>query len=428
MSKDSLNPYAWIVDHPIDIGVDTVGNGYAVATIISFYMLVGIPWNVFVIAIIFYKRLYTQPILILMLNLTLTNLLLCIFVMPFHIISGFAGEYVFGSSDYERCQVCQTGVLAIILPWVSVHTLSLMSVDRFIYLKCPLIYKFVVTPRKMIVAVVLIWCICISIAIPPLFGFGSISFAYVVASCVPTLVDESHLVPNYFYVILLVMEALIPIIVVFVMYACILCITGRSLVQNSHRVLRVGEDQNLHRKEFRLVQVFGAIFTANLVTWMPMVGLAISAAVLGELHTFAYSVVYLSFLSETIIHPVIEAILIREMREIIVKGLRYIFRCCWSAPEVVENSGTRQSVVTRSREGNTDTLVEKVETRLCEEEAVEAIEEAVVAIESEQTVEAVKEAVVAIEREQAIEEAVVVAIESEQTVEACNRGGSGGNG
>ncbi len=119
-----------------------------------------------------------------MLNLTLTNLLLCIFVMPFHIISGFAGEYVFGSSDYVRCCVCQTGLLNTVLLAVSVHTVSLMSVDRFIYLKRPILYSSIVTPKRMTVAIALVWCICIAISIPPLFGFGTILFSYTVVSCV----------------------------------------------------------------------------------------------------------------------------------------------------------------------------------------------------------------------------------------------------
>ncbi len=317
VSRDSLSPYAWVVDHPGDAGFNgKVGNGYAVAIIMLLFLLVGLPWNIMVIAMILHKRLYTQPTVILMLNLTITNLLLCIFVMPFHIISGFAGEYVFGSSDYVRCCVCQTGLLNTVLLAVSIHTVSLMSVDRFIYLKRPILYSSIVTPKRMTVAIALVWCVCIAISIPPLFGFGSILFSFTVVSCVAYFVGQSHLVPNYSYMLLLLIELLVPIIVVFVMYIWILCIARKNIIQNYNRTkdtMSEGADQNQQRKQFRLVQVFGAIFTAIIVTWLPIIICYIVAAIRGRLPTVMYSIAYLSLLSETTIHPVIEAILIRDI-------------------------------------------------------------------------------------------------------------------
>ena len=45
-------------------------------------MLVGLPWNLWVLGVILYKSLYCQPIVMLMLNLTITNILLILMVMP----------------------------------------------------------------------------------------------------------------------------------------------------------------------------------------------------------------------------------------------------------------------------------------------------------------------------------------------------------
>ncbi len=53
VSKDFLTSDVWMVDGPYSYSdFDNVTNGYVVSTILLLYMLVGIPWNLFVIAII----------------------------------------------------------------------------------------------------------------------------------------------------------------------------------------------------------------------------------------------------------------------------------------------------------------------------------------------------------------------------------------
>ena len=148
VSKDSVTETGWIVDHPDDPIFDLKGNGYATSVIVSLIFLTGVPWNLFVIRTIVRKKLYdNNPTIMLLLNLAITNLLLGLLVMPFNIITGFSGEYLFGNNDIDRCHVCQTGVFLIILPWLSVHTISLMSFDRFVYLKWPLNYAILITPK-----------------------------------------------------------------------------------------------------------------------------------------------------------------------------------------------------------------------------------------------------------------------------------------
>ena len=133
----------------------------------------------------------------LLLNLTITFSLL---VMPFNIFVGIKGEYVFGNSDQQRCAVCQTGIFVIILPWVSLHTLALISVDRFIYLKRPMKYSTIVTKWRMLVTIAVMWVFCTVLFLPPLFGFGEINFSYTVATCTLKFVGKTHIAPNYNYI------------------------------------------------------------------------------------------------------------------------------------------------------------------------------------------------------------------------------------
>ena len=83
--------------------------------------------------------------------------------------------------------------------------------------------------------------------------------------------------------------------------------------------------------QLRLARLFGAIFTANMLTWLPMVALALTGAVVDPLNisTAMYSFAYLSFLSETVIHPILEAFLIKEARETLSGYLSCCKRKIW---------------------------------------------------------------------------------------------------
>ncbi|MCG8625867.1 MAG: G-protein coupled receptor, partial [Proteobacteria bacterium] len=326
VSDSSLSEFTWILDSPLDPNFDNIANGYAIATILILFMLVGLPWNLWVLSVILHKSLYSQPIVMLMLNLTITNILLILMVMPFVIVTGYASEFIFGPTDSVRCRVCQIGVVNIILPNVSVHTLSLMSIDRLLYLKRPFDYKNIVTPRKMLAAIAFIWLLCIVIALPPLFGFGTILFSYAVASCVPIFAGESPLAPNIYYVLAGFGEVIFPLIILFVAYIWILCIARKNLFRKLQRNLHfIREDLNkalssaYNRDQFQLVQIFGAIFIANVITWFPTITLSVVVAIQGEGPTLLYTIAYLSFLSETMVHPIIEARMIKDIWSVTLK-------------------------------------------------------------------------------------------------------------
>ncbi len=337
VSQDSVTDIGWMVDHPDDPDFDLRGIGYATSVIVLLIFLTGVPWNVFVICTIVKKKLYSNPTILLLLNLAITNLLLGLLVMPFNIITGFSGEYLFGNTDAVRCGICQTGLTLIILPWVSIHTISLMSVDRFIYLKRPLKYNVLVTPRRMLIAIAIIWTVCTVISLPPLLGFGEIKFSFTVATCVPLLVGRTHVAPNFFYVLFVLAEVLVPIIVLLVMYIWVIYIIRKSLFRRSAKSNHVeaqGEDKRsskMKNLQLRLVRLFGAILTANLLTWLPMIALALTGAIVGSgrIPTPMYTFAYLSFLSETVIHPILEACLIREVRVILSGYLGFCRRIKW---------------------------------------------------------------------------------------------------
>ena len=330
VSSNSTSDFAWIVKHPNN---EVPGVGYGVAAVVSLLLLLAVPWNLLVIIAILKKRLYVQPTVMLLLNLTVTNLLFSLLVMPFNIFVGIKGEYVFGNSDKQRCAVCQAGIFVLILPWVSLHTLALISVDRFIYLKRPIKYDTIVTKWRVLVTIAVIWVLCTILALPPLFGFGEINFSYTVATCTPILIRETHIAPNYVYISLLVIEGSIPIIILFVMYVWIVYIIRSSLVRKLRRALSlsirkmksksvrsIAASKTHSKSQLRMVWLFGAIFTANIVTWLPILCLAITLTILKTARSsLVYTFPFLSYMSETVIHPVLVVFLLRDIRSEISK-------------------------------------------------------------------------------------------------------------
>ena len=327
VSNYSLHESEWLTVQPGD-GFNFTINGYIISAIMIIFLLLGLPWNCLVIGIILKQRLFTQPPFMLMLNLALTNSLFFLLVSPFNIVSGIAGEYIFGPSDRVRCRVCQTGIAVAILPVISTHTLSVMSVDRLIYLKRPMTYPKLVTPWRMLAAIACIWVLGVLLALPPVFGFGEVRFSHTVATCIVLVGGRTEVVPNYFYILLLLAEGAVPFLVLCVMYVWVMCIARRYLMKSLHRSLarlsrrrhtRVrSEVLKQHSKsQMVLVKVFSLVFTSSVITWLPVVPLVVCVAVLGEERVPAayYTVVYLSYISGAVIHPVLQACMLMEIRD-----------------------------------------------------------------------------------------------------------------
>ena len=75
-------------------------NGYVTASFLLVFILVGVPWNILVMVTIVKEQLYDQPSIILLLNLTITDILFLLFSTPASIAVGYAGEFILGSSDF----------------------------------------------------------------------------------------------------------------------------------------------------------------------------------------------------------------------------------------------------------------------------------------------------------------------------------------
>ena len=331
ISRNSVTPEYWS-SHTINF--EYTSGSVTTAVFMLLFMLIGLPGNALIIVSIIQQRLYKEVTHILLLNLAISDFLVCLLIMPFTVVAGFTGDYVFGGSDYTRCQVCQTGVMLTSLAILSVNILALISLDRFIFIKFPLRYENWITVPRVIVAIVLAWIVSILEGIVPLFGLGEIQYAFSFATCVINLNKQTSL----YYGVLLVLLALVPIIVTIVTNVWTACIV-RNQIMKVYRTRRsFGNKEELrqynqglrkeihkkrNRKQLVLRRAFGAILISNIVVWIPCVIHVIVLTIIDTnlVPVAIYCLVFICFLSHTVIHPFVEGCFIPEIKLTIKKFL-----------------------------------------------------------------------------------------------------------
>ncbi len=338
LSKNYITTEYWyghIISQAFEDG--SLANGAA----ILFLFLIGLPANIILIASILYKRLYKNLTHILLLNLGISDLLVCILVMPPTIIASFSGGYIFGDSDYTKCQVCQTGLIYVALTVFAVNILGVISLDRFIFIKFPFSYSKVVTLRRIIITVSILWIFSIFQSILPLFGFGAIKYAISFSTCAPSFYGETRSVSNIYYAVFLTALATTPVVVTIVTNVWIACIVRKQVRKvyatrrkygNSDNTLQHQQSMKIihkkrNKKQLVLVRIFGAIVVANLISWIPIILHTLMSLVvdLDLIPLGMYIFVYVSFLSHSVLHPIIESCFIPEIKAVYKEIFNVLF-------------------------------------------------------------------------------------------------------
>lgn len=328
LSRDFLTDGVWSLD-PI-VETDT-GTRYALTSIIFLLMLIGTPSNLLMIIVVLRKKLYLgQPTITLLLNLAVTDLLVCVLVMPWNTVSLIAGEFKVGSDDYTRCQVCHIGVVFSILSLVSLYNLTVLSMDRFIFLKAAIYYSKWVNNTRVLIATCLVWLLSVLISIPPLFGFNEMRFSTAIGICTIAFSGRTPLAKNSHYLILLAVFILVPVGVLLVTNTW-----GLGIIHTHLRKQRkeLEKDKQTHRKSFhkklrrkqqtlqmKLVKIYGAIFVTNVITYLPFLARLVAGLVAEEDEysqavRITGSLAYTALLCQSVVHPIVQASLIGEVRQ-----------------------------------------------------------------------------------------------------------------
>ena len=212
----------------------------------------------------------------------------------------------------------------------SLHSLAALSVDRFVLLARPLRYKHYFNWKRATLIVIGCWVISVLIAFPPLAGFGQYEFNTVFANCHPRWTGKTNGIPHIFYALFVGAEAIIPILILAVTNVWTYKIVSGALrkkfrrqksfrdapksEEEQHR--EAEENRDYRHKQQQLVKVFGALLIAHIISWTPTLTIMVVALVMGaaSLPIKVYIFGWISYLSNPVLHPIIESFFIKDLR------------------------------------------------------------------------------------------------------------------
>ena len=300
---------------------------YPLPIFLFLFFIIGLPWNALVIGIILKKNLFTRPSVMLMLTLAISNFLTCLLAMPFHLVVSLLAKSNsrFMADDFMIFnKICQASFLYVWFQLVSIFTVAMMSLDRVIYLKKPLTYEGIVTPWRLLVAILVVWIVFMGVSL-----LGARRYRYNPVFTICTLGGD--IVHFEIVILLFVLGTLIQLFGC----GCIIYITRKHLLRNLRRALgnniQTQSDivRSYNKSQLQLVKVFGAIVTVSLST-------ALLAVVGGVFSTYTgmtsetainiYHTISATFLfSKPVLDPIVESYMTHEIRSVISKSCRSCF-------------------------------------------------------------------------------------------------------
>lgn len=317
---------------------------YFRASTLMVIFLTGLPLNLYIIVILIYKKLYSQPTFLLLINLAFSDLFMCLTVCIYSIITRFAGQASFGHSDYIRCQVCKIGATFILLVYSTSFIIVLLSVDRLVFFTSPLRYSKYVTVTRVIVALVTIWTLSTAMTIPPLLGYGDIFFSLM---CSHIFIAPPHISRSMVYIIVsgLVFGIIVLVLVftnVWIICLALQVMNKRKKLGVLHPATSASTSKNMSaskkmkprsldlviwsrttaRQQFRFFQIFGTLLVVNIVIYIPALIISVMITITSRIPAEFVNFVLICLISQTTFHPLVQILLLPELRRLLLKPCR----------------------------------------------------------------------------------------------------------
>lgn len=292
------------------------------AIILGIMNLLAFGWNLFILVVYCYKYyLLKHSANIFLFSLALLDFLMSVTVLPASVLTFAANEYIIGSTDQVRCGFCYFhGFLLMFSPTISLTILAMLSMDRCFLLSNPLVYKKREKPLLTAVIVVIVWIFCILLCALPAFGFGEWEFNRSIAICSARYTPND----NLYFMFLLIMYSLIPIVILGVTNIWTFRIVKKFLRnklirRRSYRgsIKEKKEDNSRHQQQqAQLIKVFGALFIANTVIWAPLIVMAMVVFAIGgdRVPAWPFAIFWLVVASNNVVHPILESFFNKELR------------------------------------------------------------------------------------------------------------------
>ena len=259
----------------IDFSIPPIDdNGKIVlATALALILVIGILTNVFIIVYTFcHPKSLRNSSIILLLGSSFANVIQLVSLIPVHIVVTSAEEWVFGSTIEEKELACVIDAYFTGLSFRTVsYSLATISVDRFVFLVKPLMYKRYFKPVPSAVALaVIVLLLAVHQAI--LIAFGRAVFNQGVLLC--------HPITPYIYLILINMIITVAPVITIAVTTVWTFISTHRFIRNDHqqRVDAIGtqeeaieiENDLYTRQTKNLFRIFTLLLISQIISNLPL--------------------------------------------------------------------------------------------------------------------------------------------------------------
>lgn len=197
---------------------------------------------------------------LLILNLSFADLLFVCFCIPFTAVDYSFGHWPFGES---WCKMVQ--YLIWVTAYISIYTLVLMSLDRFMAVCYPV--SRVRSERNALISIVVLWAAVLIINVPTYLAHGLVEYSDLdhmrnITSCTFLRGDNAQLLTwSTFHIVMFASSYLLPLILISGLYLLMLMRLWKSNLTQSE------ESKRGKRRVTRLVLIVVACFA---ILWLPI--------------------------------------------------------------------------------------------------------------------------------------------------------------
>ncbi|XP_011404958.1 PREDICTED: G-protein coupled receptor 87-like [Amphimedon queenslandica] len=281
----------------------------AVAGVLSIEMILALIANGVVLVITIYQRKsWKQSSTIFFTSLILAHLVLTLY-LPFSIATLAAGEWIIGSTDEEKKGTCNfNGFIVLFSAYVMFMTLSLISIDRFLFIVKPHLHKRFMSPRVALVLVIIVWIVNAVFFSSGFINGSGMVYQYIDSQglCFANTTSPIMAATRF-------SMAMILLCIIVVTSVCTFCFT-RKFINNQSMI--VGESVYASKKK-RLFGIFGSMLLIYGICFAPGTFLSSFLAIIDPPNQLIISAVILFFLA-IILSPVVQSYFRPEINSVIV--------------------------------------------------------------------------------------------------------------
>ncbi|KAM7398214.1 hypothetical protein PAMA_006219 [Pampus argenteus] len=297
----------------------------AAAVLLGFILVLGFLGN-FLALVVFSRFIGLRtPVNLLLINISVSDMLVCIFGTPISFASSVRGRWLTGSYGCRWY-----GFSNALFGIVSLVSLSLLSLERYLVMLHGSSSEYCSQYRRARLAVAASWLYSLVWTLPPLLGWSSYGPEGPGTTCSVQWHQRSATARSYISC-LFIFCLLLPLLLMFFCYGRIL-LAVRRVARQVTRIKRSSSEQ----RESRVLLMVVSMVTGYLLCWMPygVVAILSSFGRPGVVPPAASLIPSLLAKTSTILNPVIYVLLNKQF----CRCFLYMIRCTSDAPPILPSS------------------------------------------------------------------------------------------